>query len=179
MAQDAALEANKELARRFLMAVNTRSLNEMSQLLHRDFIWNTAVADDDGPNELRPLVSERLKGTNLPHPKPRLNRDETMQFMASLLSDKIDGAPKSVGWNESDEAAEASANQGHMQITILSLTAEEDRVAVEAKSTGIANPLNGRKYGNFYHSLFRIQDDQIILYKEYQDTLHVYDYVIA
>jgi ketosteroid isomerase-like protein len=179
MAQNHALKANKELARRFLDAVNNRLLDEMDRLLHLDFIWNTAVADDDGPNELRPLVSERLKGTNLPHPKPRLNREETMQFMAGFLGEKTGGALKSVGWNKGDEAAEAPTDQGHMHVTILSMTAEEDRVAVEAKSTGIMNKLNGRKYGNFYHCLIRIKEGQIVLYKEYQDTLHVYDYVTA
>ena len=71
----------------------------------------------------------------------------------------------------------ANADHGHMQVTILSMTAEEDRVAVEASSTGIANPANGKRYGNFYHLLIRVKDGQVALYKEYQDTLHVYDYM--
>jgi ketosteroid isomerase-like protein len=72
---------------------------------------------------------------------------------------------------------EASDDLGHMHIDISGITAEEDRVAAEATSTGIANPWNGRRYASFYHLLMRVRDRQILLYKEYQDTLHVYDYV--
>jgi ketosteroid isomerase-like protein len=171
------IEANKALARRFMIAINTRDYATIEALLHPDFIWNTAVADDGGPNELRPLQSNRLKGTNMPHPKPRLNRDETLQFFAGFLSDNSGAAIRSLADDEPLGGLQGSGDHGHMHIDILTTTAEEDRVAMEAKSSGIANPANGRRYGNFYHLLFRIRDGKIVLYKEYQDTLHVYDYV--
>jgi ketosteroid isomerase-like protein len=169
------LTANKGLARRFIEGVNRRSLEEMEALLHPDFVWNTAVVADDAPNELRPLQSKRLRGTNLPHPKPRLDRAETMAFFEGFFGKRSGGALSAM--KEGAETLSASVDHGHMQVTILGMTAEEDRVAVEASSTGIANPANGKRYGNFYHLLVRIKDGQVVLYKEYQDTLHVYDYM--
>ncbi|NKZ11379.1 hypothetical protein HGA11_10350 [Mycolicibacterium septicum DSM 44393] len=161
---------NKVLARRFIEIINKRSLPDMDELLHEDFVWNTAVAPDDGPNELRPLQSSRLKGTNLPHPKPRMNRPESMTFFAGIFGTSTEGT-------DAEEAFEMTDEHGHMHFDILNLTAEEDRVAVEATSTGIADPESGKVYNNFYHSLIRIRDSKVVLYKEYQDTLHVYDYV--
>jgi ketosteroid isomerase-like protein len=170
------IEANKTLARRFIEGVNRRSLDEMEALLHPDFVWNTAVVADDAPNELRPLQSNRLRGTNLPHPKPRLDRAETMAFFAGFFGKRSGGALSAMK-AEDVETLQADADHGRMQVTILGMTAEADRVAVEASSTGIANPANGRRYGNFYHLLMRMKDGQVVLYKEYQDTLHVYDYM--
>jgi ketosteroid isomerase-like protein len=165
------IEANKDLARRFIEVINNRSLPDMDALLHDEFVWNTAVAADDGPNELRPLQSKRLRGTNLPHPKPRLNRAESMAFFAGIFGTHTDRASTPEG------GFEVSDDHGHMQFDILGLTAEDDRVAIEATSTGIADPQSGKRYNNFYHILMRIQDGKVLLYKEYQDTLHVYDYV--
>jgi len=165
------IEANKEIARKFIDIINRRSLTEMDDLLHDDFVWNTAVAPDDGPNELRPLQSKLLRGTNLPHPKPRLNRPESMAFFAGIFGTSADGAPAP------EDGFEMTDEHGHMHFDIIGLTAEEDRVAIEATSTGIADPNTGKKYSNFYHSLMRIRDGKVLLYKEYQDTLHVYDYV--
>jgi ketosteroid isomerase-like protein len=165
------IEANKTLARQFIAVINKRSLEAMDALLHDDFVWNTAVAPDDGPNELVPLQSKRLRGTNLPHPKPRLNRPESMAFFAGIFGTPADGNPTPEG------GFEMSDDHGHMHFDILNLTAEQDRVAIEATSTGISDPETGKTYGNFYHSLMRISDGKVLLYKEYQDTLRVYDYV--
>jgi ketosteroid isomerase-like protein len=173
------IEANKALARRFIDGINDGSLPEMEALLHPDFVWNTAVVADDAPNQLRPLQSEKLRGTNLPHPKPRLNRAESMTFFAGFFGHKSGAAMQSLGSGGEDLGGLTSdADHGRMHVEILGMTAEEDRVAVEARSTGIANPVNGKRYGNFYHLLMRMKDGQLILYKEYQDTLHVYDYSI-
>jgi ketosteroid isomerase-like protein len=170
------LEANKQLARRFFEAINTCSLAELDTLLHPDFVWNTAVVADDAPNELRPLQSNRLRGTNLPHPKPRLDRAESMAFFADFFGQRSGGAMRGLGEAPDLGGLQAEADHGHMHVTILGMTAEADRVAIEATSTGIANPTSGRRYGNFYHILMKVRDGQILLYKEYQDTLHVYDY---
>jgi ketosteroid isomerase-like protein len=174
MAQNPGLEANRQLACRFFDAMTQRDIKAMEELLHPDFIWNTAVSDDDGPNELSPLQSNLLKGTNLPHPRPRLNREESLQVFGGLMGKSSGGNLKRL---VDGNAGEKLVEQGHMAFKILSTTAEDDRVALEARSTGIANPANGRTYGNFYHFLFRIRDGQIVLCKEYQDTLRVYDYV--
>jgi hypothetical protein len=50
------------------------------------------------------------------------------------------------------------------------LTAEEDRVAVEAECSGMH--VGGRRYEQRYHFLFRIRDGKIHEMREYFDTQH-------
>lgn len=50
------------------------------------------------------------------------------------------------------------------------ITAEEDRVAIEAESR--ARMVNGRLYHNRYHFLFVLRGARIAVVKEYLDTLH-------
>lgn len=57
-----------------------------------------------------------------------------------------------------------------IEITVGAMTAEDDRVAVEAESK--ATLINGKLYHNRYHFLFRIRDGYIVEVKEYLDTLH-------
>ena len=52
--------------------------------------------------------------------------------------------------------------------TIHYLTAEEDRVAVEAESYG--RHASGRIYSNQYHFLMRFRDGKLVELKEYMDT---------
>jgi ketosteroid isomerase-like protein len=167
------LEANKTLVRRFIEALNTRSYAEMEDLFHKDFIWSTAVISDDAPNEFRPMQSKELRGKNLPHEKPRINRDEALRNLANMFKGRYTDAM-------SDPSATAAApviddEKYHMRLKIHAFTAEGDRVAIEAESH-VLNP-NGRIYNNFYHYLFRIRDGKLVLFKEYQDTLHLYDYL--
>ena len=58
-----------------------------------------------------------------------------------------------------------------LEISVGAMTAEEDRVAVEAESK--ATLVNGTLYHNRYHFLFVIRDGRITVVKEYLDTLHV------
>jgi ketosteroid isomerase-like protein len=55
-----------------------------------------------------------------------------------------------------------------LRFTINTLTAEDDRVAVEAQSEG--RHVSGQDYQNFYHFLFRLRDGKIIALHEYLDT---------
>jgi ketosteroid isomerase-like protein len=55
---------------------------------------------------------------------------------------------------------------------IGTMTAEENRVAVEAEA--FCNLPDGRQYHNWYHYLFQIEDGQITLVKEYMDMLHIF-----
>jgi ketosteroid isomerase-like protein len=166
------LEANKTLVRRFIEALNTRSYAEMEDLFHRDFVWNTAVVSDDAPNELRPMQSKELRGKNLPHAKPRLNRDESLLSLAKMFKGQYADSHNLSG----EGAAPAIDDEKyHMRLKIHAFTAEGDRVAIEAESH-VLNP-NGRIYNNFYHYLFRVRDGKLVLFKEYQDTLHMYDYL--
>jgi uncharacterized protein len=58
-------------------------------------------------------------------------------------------------------------------MSIRSITAEADRVALEAESD--ADLINGKHYHNHYHFLFVIRDGKVIEAKEYLDTKHVAD----
>jgi ketosteroid isomerase-like protein len=59
---------------------------------------------------------------------------------------------------------------GPVALTIEGVTAEDDRVAVEAQAQ--ATLKNGKIYRNTYHFLFIFRDGKICRAKEYNDTLH-------
>jgi ketosteroid isomerase-like protein len=62
---------------------------------------------------------------------------------------------------------------GPVTLTIEGVTAEDDRVAIEAQSHA---PLkNGKTYNNTYHFLFIFRDGKICRAKEYNDTSHARD----
>ena len=56
---------------------------------------------------------------------------------------------------------------------LLEMTAEADRVAVEAVSH--ADHVSGQHYSNYYHFLFRVRDGKITELKEFMDTEMVTD----
>lgn len=60
---------------------------------------------------------------------------------------------------------------GPMEYRIHSMTAEDDRVAVEFE--GMGKLKIGRDYNNLYHFLFTFRDGLIVSIKEYFDTLYV------
>ena len=60
-----------------------------------------------------------------------------------------------------------------LKFKINSMTAEDDRVAVEGESEGMH--VSGVKYQNFYHFLFILKDSKVLLLKEYMDTEKVTD----
>jgi hypothetical protein len=55
-----------------------------------------------------------------------------------------------------------------LEFTVKTLTAEEDRVAIEAESSGVH--ISGKPYDNQYHFLMRIRNGKIVQFKEYLDT---------
>ena len=55
-----------------------------------------------------------------------------------------------------------------LSFTVVGITAEGDRVAVEAESSG--QHVSGKAYNNFYHFLFIIRDGKVVSMKEYLDT---------
>jgi ketosteroid isomerase-like protein len=59
---------------------------------------------------------------------------------------------------------------GPVTLTVEGVTAEGDRVAVEAQAHAALK--NGRIYRNTYHFLFIFRDGKICQAKEYNDTLH-------
>ncbi|MDG0980867.1 MAG: nuclear transport factor 2 family protein [Halieaceae bacterium] len=60
-----------------------------------------------------------------------------------------------------------------LKFTIHSMTAEADRVAVEASSKGMH--ISGALYTNEYHFLFRWRNNKLAELKEYMDTEVVTD----
>lgn len=62
---------------------------------------------------------------------------------------------------------------GGLKLTAKGVTAEGDRVAVEAES--YAKMKNGKTYQNEYHFLFVVRDGKIQAVKEYLDTTHAAD----
>jgi PPOX class probable F420-dependent enzyme len=56
-----------------------------------------------------------------------------------------------------------------LNLTIKRLTAEEDRVAIEAESH--ARHVSGKPYDNQYHILMRLRDGKIVEWREYMDTM--------
>jgi ketosteroid isomerase-like protein len=58
-----------------------------------------------------------------------------------------------------------------LRFTIHHLTAEGDRVAVEAESFG--KHVSGKTYNNHYHFFMRWRDGKLVQLKEYMDTEHI------
>jgi hypothetical protein len=63
--------------------------------------------------------------------------------------------------------------EGPIVIDPYAMTAEGDRVAVEATSKG--EHVNGKSYRNEYHFLFVLKNGKIREVKEYLDTMHAND----
>lgn len=55
-----------------------------------------------------------------------------------------------------------------LSFSISGITAEGERVAVEAQSDGVH--VSGARYQNMYHFLFEFRDGKILVLKEYMDT---------
>lgn len=57
---------------------------------------------------------------------------------------------------------------GGISFTIKTMTAEGDRVAIEAESSAIH--ASGKKFANKYHFLMRLRNGKIVKLTEYMDT---------
>lgn len=66
---------------------------------------------------------------------------------------------------------------GALRITPGEMTAEGNRVAVEAESYGELK--NGRTFSCRYHFLFVVVDGKIASAREYLDTKHLFDVFVA
>ena len=62
-----------------------------------------------------------------------------------------------------------------LKFTVTGMTAEDDRVAVQAESRGIH--ASGKLYVNKYHFLITIRDGKIVKSQEYMDTQLVTDVI--
>ena len=64
-----------------------------------------------------------------------------------------------------------------LAFTIKGITAEGERVAVEAESHGLH--VSGKTYHNQYHFLLIIRDGKVRQLKEYMDTMHANEVLIG
>jgi ketosteroid isomerase-like protein len=60
-----------------------------------------------------------------------------------------------------------------LRFTVRQMTAEADRVAIEAESFG--EHVSGKPYHNYYHFLMVLRVGKIVLFREYLDTEHCTD----
>jgi uncharacterized protein len=70
----------------------------------------------------------------------------------------------------------AAAMPKGLHVTPTGLTAEGDRVAVEAESYG--ETASGRIYNNQYHFLFEVRGGKIQAVREYLDTMHAKEVLV-
>jgi len=64
-----------------------------------------------------------------------------------------------------------------LRLTPKGITAEGDRVAVEAESYG--EHANGKVYNNQYHFLIEVRNNKIQAVREYLDTIHAKDVLVG
>jgi ketosteroid isomerase-like protein len=148
------LAQNRALTEAFVTAWNGRDMAAFESLFHSEFRWHIAVTDHQDET-MRPLHSKLLAGMNLPWPKSIFDRAETLSIFGRIFA----GAPQ-------------------FTIAAKSFTSEDDRIAVELVGDA-RNKANGRRYANLYCYLFRVRDGQIVLLREYQDTLLLFDVWVA
>ena len=70
-----------------------------------------------------------------------------------------------------------SAMPKGLKITPKGITAEGDRVALEAESYG--EHANGKVYNNLYHFLIEVREGKIQAVREYLDTIHAKDVLVG
>ena len=70
----------------------------------------------------------------------------------------------------------ATIMPGGLQVVPTGITAEGDRVAVEAESEG--KTTTGKTYNNQYHFLFEVHDGKIQAIREYPDTMHAQEVLL-
>ena len=150
------IEEPEAIARRFVETWNAKDTQGLETLFHPDFTWHIAVTPPD-VSEMRPMHSKLLKGMNLPWEKAIYDKAETIRIFSNIF-----------------------ANTPSFGIELVSITAQENRVALEVTGKqGNENPANGRQYSNIYCYMFTVKDGLVILFREYQDTLLLFDVWVA
>ena len=121
-----------------------------------DLAQYRALAVTDYHDEtMRPLQSKLLAGMNLPWPKSIFNKAETLSVFGSIFG-----------------------GTRQFSISPKSFTSQDDRIFVELIGNAV-NEANGRRYDNLYCYLLQVRDGQIELFREYQDTLLLFDVWVA
>jgi ketosteroid isomerase-like protein len=145
---------NHQLAEGFVRAWNANDILALGALFHPDFTWHIAVTGYDEP-QLRPLQSQLLKGKNLPWKKSIYNKAETLEIFGGIL-----GAVR------------------EFRVELTSVISDGDKMALELLGTAF-NETKGRRYDNIYCYVFHLREGKIVLFREYQDTLLLFDAWVA
>ena len=140
----------RRLVERWIDAWNGRDLDVLKEIFHPEFTWHIAVTEPGNP-QMRDLQSDLLRGKNLPWEKAIYNKDETIAIFSTIF----------------DTAAE-------FHIEPHAFIEDGDRIAVELVGNAYTEE-GGRQYNNLYCHVFTVRDGQILLFREYQDTLLLFD----
>jgi len=132
----------------------SRDLAAFDQIFHPEFRWHIAVTEHGDAN-MKPLQSKLLRGMNLPWQKSVYDKAETLGIFSSIFA----GTPQ-------------------FSIELRSVIADGDRVALELVGNG-RNQASGRTYDNLYCYVFECRGGKIRLFREYQDTLLLFDVWVA
>ena len=89
---------------------------------------------------------------------------------------KLSGTKTKAEFGELVKGIGAAMPNG-LKITPKGVTAEGDRVAVEAESYG--ELANGKVYNNQYHFLIELSDGKITAVREYLDTIHAKEILVG
>jgi ketosteroid isomerase-like protein len=120
---------------------------EQNKALAAELIKAISVGDAEA---IRNLVSEDCKSWIAGFPRNRLFSREQMLHSARTIIDQV--------------------LPGGFNLKIDGMTAEGDRVAVEAE--GHNHTVSGKLYNNFYHFLFEFRDGKVIRWMEYTNPMH-------
>lgn len=116
------------------------------------------------------------------------NRDVAVNFIErmkycrgideALITDDFRWWTPAAGWRDKNEMRALIATLDSLmpympEMTILSTTAEGDRVAVEA--SGRCELTNGRRYENTYHFLITVRNRKVCAIREHNDTQRAND----
>ncbi|MDQ1429902.1 MAG: methylmalonyl-CoA/ethylmalonyl-CoA epimerase [Actinomycetota bacterium] len=142
-------DVNKALARAFCDTFTRGDWDALAELLADDFRW---LAPTSARRQSPQLVDAPVLNRS-----PGWTREETLQIFRETKENSVDR---------------------RFDLTPVSFTAEEDRVAVEALGYAV-NAANGRTYDNRYHHLFTCRKGLLTQLREYQDTLLLYDVWMA
>lgn len=95
---------------------------------------------------------------------------------AALMADEVEHWMQGFGMVTKQQVGQIvtrflSHFKGPLQLDVVGLTAEGDRVAAEIRSR--AELLDGQIYENTYHILYRIREGKIFAVREYLDSKYV------
>ena len=120
---------------------------EQNKELAAELIKALSIGDGDA---LSRIIAEDCKWWVMGFPRDRTMTRQQMIRGARAIIDKV--------------------LPGGFNMSVLGMTAEDDRVAVEAE--GRAYTVANKLYNNFYHFLFVFRDGQVIRGMEYTNPAH-------